>query len=361
MWKKIVIGLLVVAATAAVLNRTIGDQLVLKAMQRQVAANLSGKTFSDFSDGLHIVLCGAGSPMPDTERAGPCVAVIAGDQVLIVDAGSGSARNLAPAGVATGKVQAVLLTHYHSDHIDGLGELLLQTWVNGARTTPTPVLGPPGVEQVVEGFNRAYTVDVGYRVAHHGASLVSPNGAGGVAQPFALPQPGEGLVIYEKAGLKVTAFAVDHAPISPAVGYRFDYQGRSALISGDTVASPNLAQFAKGIDLLVHEALSPELVAALTVGAKEAGASDIEQITKDILDYHITPVQAAELAQAAGARHLLFYHLVPALPIRRLEPIFLRGVADAYDGGVTIGRDRSWVQLPSNSTEVKVSRRSATG
>lgn len=361
MWKKIVIGLLVLVAIAALLNRTIGDALVLKAMQRQVVANLSGKSFSDFSDGLNIVLCGAGSPMPDTERAGPCVAVIAGDQVLIVDAGSGSARNLAPAGIGTGKVQAVLLTHFHSDHIDGLGELLLQTWVNGARSTPTPVIGPAGVEQVVDGFNRTYATDFGYRVAHHGAALVPPSGAGGLAQPFAMPEPGQGPVVYDKGGLKVTAFAVNHAPISPAVGYRFDYQGRSALISGDTVPSPNLAQFAKGIDLLVHEALSPELVATLTAGANQAGASGIEQITKDILDYHTTPVQAAELAQAAGAKHLLFYHLVPALPLKRLEPIFLRGVSQAYEGDVTIGRDRTWVQLPANSNAVKVSRRGGVG
>ncbi len=357
MWKKLVIGIVALLAIAAILNRTVGDRLVLKAMQRVVASNLSGKSFAEFGSGLNIVLCGAGSPIPDLTRAGPCVAVIAGQQVLIIDAGSGSARNLAPSGIATGKVQAVLLTHFHSDHIDGLGELLLQTWVNGVRSTPTPVIGPPGVESVVEGFNRAYTLDFGYRVAHHGPKIVPPGGAGGVAQPFALPKPGEGLVVFDQDGLKVTAFAVDHAPITPAVGYRVDYRGRSALVSGDTRKSANLAQFAKGVDLLVHEALSPELVNVITAGAIDAGATNIEQITHDIQGYHTSPVEAAEIAEAAGAKHLLYYHLVPALPFKRLEPIFLRGVSKAYRGGVTLGQDRTWISLPADSSEVKVGRR----
>lgn len=357
MLKKIAIAAVVLLALAAILNYTIGDRLVIQLMQKRIVAGLSGKTFAEFGDGLNVVLCGAGSPFPDLERAGPCVAVIAGQQVLIVDSGSGSARQLAPSGISAGKIAAVLLTHFHSDHIDGLGELLMQRWGNGAHVSPTPVLGPPGVEQVVEGFNRAYGLDDGYRVAHHGAKIMPPSGAGGVAQPFALPALGEGLVVWQQDGLKVTAFQVDHAPVAPAVGYRFDYKGRSALISGDTRKSANLAQFAEGVDLLVHEALNEELVEVIADSAKQAGVGNIEQIMHDIQGYHTTPVQAAEIAQAAGVKQLLYYHIVPALPVRRLQPIFLRGVAAAYDGGVTLGQDRSWVSLPANSTVVKVGRR----
>ena len=357
MLKKLGLALLVLLVLGIAANLTIGDRLVLKLMQRQVVDNLSGAAFADFSDGLNIVLCGAGSPMPDLKRAGPCVAVIAGEQVLIVDVGSGSARQLAPSGIPTGKIAAVLLTHFHSDHIDGLGELLMQRWVNGAHTSPTPVIGPAGVEQVVEGFNRAYTQDFSYRVGHHGAAVVPPGGAGGVARPFAPPAPGEQLLVYEAGGLKVTAISVEHPPIVPAVAYRFDYQGRSAVVSGDTKKSVPLARLAQGADLLVHEALSTELVQVLTAGATEAGAGNIAQLTRDILDYHSSPVEAAEVAQAAGAKHLLYYHLVPALPVQRLEPIFLRGVSSAFDGGVTVGQDRTWISLPAGSSVVKVGRR----
>lgn len=357
MWKKMLVAVVALIGLAALINFTVGDRLVLRLMQNQVEANLSGARFAEFGDGLNVVLCGAGSPMPDIKRAGPCVAVIAGEQVLIVDAGAGSARNLAPAGIQAGRIAAVLLTHFHSDHIDGLGEMLLQRWVNGSHPSPTPVIGPTGVEQVVEGFNLAYRQDAGYREAHHGAAIMPSTGAGGLAQAFELPKAGEGQVVFEQGGLKVTAFAVEHPPITPAVGYRFDYKGRSAVISGDTKKSANLARFAQGADLLVHEALSPELVDVITQGARQAGAANIEQLTRDIVDYHSTPVEAAEVAQAAGVKHLLYYHLVPAMPIKRLEPIFLRGVSAVYDGDVTVGQDRSWISLPANGATVKVGQR----
>lgn len=357
MWKKIGLCLAVLIAIVLAAAALFGDRLLLRAMQKQVERNLSGAAFAEFPDGLNVVLCGAGSPMPDPTRAGPCVAVIAGERVMIVDVGSGSVRNLSLAGIPAGKVEGVFLSHFHSDHIDGLGELLLQRWGTGARTSPTPVHGPEGVEQVVSGFNTAYTQDFSYRVAHHGNKIIPASGAGGLAMPFPLPAAGESVTVLDDGGLKVIAFAVSHPPIVPAVGYRFDYKGRSVLISGDTVKSANLAHFASGVDLLVHEALAPQLVGVLTAGARAAAAANIAQITLDIHSYHTTPVEAAEIAEAAQARHLLFYHLVPPLPLRRLEKIFLQGVSEVYRGGVTVGRDRSWVSLPPDSSAVNVSQR----
>lgn len=357
MIKKMLWGLLALLVLGVAGLRLFGDGLIERAMQRQVARSLSGEAFREMSGGLNVVVCGAGSPMPDPTRAGPCVAVIAGERVMIVDAGSGAVRNLAPMGVPVGQVTDAFVTHFHSDHIDGLGELMLQRWGNGAHTAPLPVHGPAGVEDVVAGFNQAYAHDFQYRVAHHGEKIIPPGGAGGVAVPFAPPAEGQGTVVLEAAGLTVTAFLVNHAPIAPAVGYRFDYRGRSVVISGDTVKSANLQRFATGADVLLHEALSPELVGILTRGAAQAGAANIEQITKDILNYHTTPVEAAELAQAAGVRQLVFYHVVPPLPLRLLERRFVKGVADVFGGGVTVARDGTWIRLPPDSDVVEVGRR----
>ena len=334
-----------------------GEPLLLGLMRRQVVHTLSGAAFAEFPDGLNLVLCGAGSPIPDPTRSGPCVAVIAGQRVMIVDVGSGSVRNLAPQGIPLGRISDVFITHFHSDHIDGLGELMMQRWGNGANETPLPVHGPSGIERVVEGFNLAYAQDDAYRTAHHGPQLLPPGGAGGTALPFALPAPGVGTVVLDADGVKVTAFTVSHPPIVPAVGYRFDYGGRSLVISGDTVKSANLQQFATGADLLVHEALSPELVRVLTEGAAEAQAANIRQITVDIVGYHTTPVQAAEIAEAAGVRQLLLYHIVPALPYRPLERIFVKGVDQVFHGGVTVGRNGTWISLPARSTAVRVGQR----
>ncbi len=120
------------------------DNAVSRAMQRQVAENLSNTFLNELPDGLHVYMCGAGSPMPDSERAGPCVGVVAGQRLFLVDVGSGGVRNLGPAGIMAGRVDAVLLSHFHSDHINGLGEIAMQRWAGGHRDTPLPVHGGCG-------------------------------------------------------------------------------------------------------------------------------------------------------------------------------------------------------------------------
>jgi len=229
--------------------------------------------------------------------------------------------------------------------------------VNDAHDAPLPVFGPAGVEEVVDGFDRAYRQDSGYRTAHHGAAVAPPSGAGMTARPFPLPAAGSELVVFEGDGVRVRAFRVDHAPVAPAVGYRFDYGGRSVVISGDTRPCPEVERMARGVDLLVHEGLARQLVAQLHDAAAAAGRANLAKITADIQSYHTTPVEAAKIAQAAGAKHLLFTHVVPALPLPGLEAAFLDGVSEAYAGPVTLGRDGTQVSLPSGSGEIEVSRR----
>jgi len=331
--------------------------IALWVMRAGALRNVSADLASELPDGLHVLLCGAGGPLPDPVRSGPCAAVIAGRSVLVVDAGTGGARNLLRMGLAPGRIDALFLTHVHSDHIDGLGEMAFQRWIGGAHTTPLPVVGPTGVEEVVAGFERAYRLDAGFRTEHHGVAVAPPSGAGMLARPFEAPPEGEARVVWEGAGVRVSAFRVDHRPVEPAVGYRFDYAGRSLVVSGDTKRSASLLQSAQGVDLLVHEALSPRLVALVREAAAAAGRENLVKILADIPDYHTTPLEAAELARDAGARHLLFTHVIPPLPLPGLEGVFLEGVSEAYGGGVTLGRDGTLVSLPAGSDAVEVSVR----
>lgn len=321
-------------------------EIALALMQRVLERSMAADALAELPDGLHVGLCGAGAPMPSADRSGPCVAVVAGKRLIVIDAGTGGIRTLARMGMPVGKIERVLLTHYHSDHIDGLGEMLLQRWVNGAAEAPLPVHGPEGIERVVAGFNEAYALDQNYRVAHHGEDVVPPTGFGGTAMPFSLAD-GEAVVL-DDGGLKITAFAVEHAPVEPSVGYRITYKGRTAVISGDTKASRAVEAQAAGADLLVHEALSPKLVGMIGEAAAKAGRKNLAKIMADILDYHTTPEEAAEIAARSKAKRLLLYHIVPPLPLSALEGPFLGRAREIYTGPLTVGRDGDFVSMPAS-------------
>lgn len=340
-WRLAALALVVVVAIGFFLRGRLAVQLMRAAAARVMTADGIG----ELGEGLHVVLCGAGSPLPDPERSGPCVAVVAGGRLFAVDAGAGASRNLQRERLPPGRLAAVFLTHFHSDHIDGLGELALQHWAGGNHARPLRLLGPPGVEAVAAGFNAAYRLDSGYRVAHHGPEAVPPSGFGLAAESFEAPEPGRPRVVFDRDGVRVTAFRVQHDPVDPAVGYRFDHAGRSVVVSGDTVPSAELERMAAGVDLLIHEALAPHLVAILRDAALEAGLPERARILADIPDYHTTPVQAAEIAARASAGRLLLYHVVPPLVLPGMEAAFLRGVADAYAGDVTLGRDGTRISL----------------
>ncbi len=347
---KIAIGVAVLVLAAGIVIKAFQRPIATAVLARVAQQRVGRDVTAGLPDGLHVILCGTGSPLPDPTRAGPCTLVIAGRHLFVVDAGEGSARNLASFGVPMGRIEGVFLTHFHSDHIDGLGPLMLLRWAGSAATAPLPVHGPVGVEQVVAGFNAAYMQDNGYRTAHHGAAIVPPGGAGGSAQPFAIADAP--LVVLDSDGLKITTFSVNHHPVSPAVGYRFDYRSRSVVLSGDTAVSPSLDRAASGADLMVHEALQPKLVKLLTDALVARGQANTAQITRDIIGYHSTPEQAADSAQAAGVRHLVLNHIVPPLPLRFAYPAFLGDAHRHFAGPITVGEDGMMFSMPIGSADI---------
>ena len=346
--RNIFITLLIATAVLGYLNRA---GIILQLLPKAVTTVMESDKIADLGDGMHIILCGAGGPMPSSTRSGPCVAVIANGKMFVVDAGTGGVRNLGRMRLNTGSIDGVFLTHFHSDHIDGLGELAMIRWVTGTHTQPLPVFGPAGVTSVVEGFNHAYGQDAIYRNAHHGDSVAALSGKGMSPVSFEVPKNGKKLTVYEKDGLKVEMFSVNHEPIHPAVGYLFTYKSRTALISGDTTKNENIELFSKNIDLLIHEALSPELLTIMSESADLAGNASGSKIFYDVLDYHASPVEVAEIARDAKAKHLLYYHIVPPLDIPGLKTIWLMGVDEIFTN-YTVGEDGTLFSLPENSEEI---------
>jgi ribonuclease Z len=324
----------------------IGIAVFARGAEDRVGRNI----VADLPDGLHVAFCGTSSPLPNRERAGACTVVIAGKRIIVVDAGEGGARNISLMGIPSGKIERLFLTHFHSDHIDGLGPMMLLRWTGNAATAPLPVHGPKGVDDVIAGFNAAYAQDNGYRTAHHGADIAPPAGAGAAPVPFELTD--NATIVFNDDGLKVTAFRVAHDPASPAVGYRFDYQGRSAVISGDTARSVTLERAAKGADLLVHDALQPKLVGKITAALDRKGIRNTAKITRDIIGYHASPEEVAQSAAKAGVVQVVLTHVVPALPSRFFYPAFIGDAHKYFGGEIIVGEDGLFFSLPAGSRTI---------
>ncbi|NJS15622.1 MAG: MBL fold metallo-hydrolase [Sphingopyxis sp.] len=287
--------------------------------------------------------------MPSPDRAEACTAVIANGRLFIFDAGEGAGRNLIRMQAPLGRADGVFLTHLHSDHFNGLGNLALQRWVGNAATAPLALAGPTGTAELGGALNTAYRIDAGFRTAHHGEAIAPSSGFGFAPRDIA---PG---VVFDQGGVRITAFAVDHDPISPAFGYRVDWAGRSVTISGDTAPTPALAKAAMGSDILVAEMLNPDLVKRMELAARQAGQPGRAKIFADIRNYHLNPSQAGEAAHAARSRQLVFTHIVPAVP-GFMEGMLIKGASEAYSGPIKIAADGDVIGITPDRKITRTSR-----
>lgn len=342
-WLGGLAAVLIAAAAGAYFFR---GEIATRLVERTAQTAMRSALTEQLPDGLHAAFCGTGSPLPDRTRAGPCLAIIAGPHTFVFDAGDGASETLSLMGVQQEKIEAIYLTHLHSDHIDGLDTVALQHWASGSARERLNVVGPTGAARVVAGLNEAYAIDQGYRVAHHGPDVMPPSGAGMRAQEFAVPlNDGEEIELRNADGVRIVAFRVDHAP-TDAVGYRVEYAGRSIVISGDTARSTSLVDSARGADLLIHEAISPRLDAIMHRAAMNSGRENIGAIFVDILDYHTSPEDAGRVAQEAQVGALALTHFLPQTPIPGLAHTFVQAAESAYDGPVFAARDGDVISLP---------------
>lgn len=294
-------------------------------------------------EGLKITMCGTSSPLPAPGRAQACVAIETPEHLYIVDAGSGSAATANLAGVPTGKLRGILLTHFHSDHISDIGDFNLNSWVAG-RPAPMQVIGPEGVDRIVEGLNIVYELDRGYRVAHHGAELLDP--VLGVLESRTI---GEGVIVDED-GLRITAFEVSHPPIEPAFGYRLDYGGRSVVISGDSLVTEKIIEMSDGADVVLHDAMALQLVRGAEGMSRNGGDTRLATVLHDIQDYHASTEHLQKLVEQANVGQLALYHLVPA----PRNDMALGVYANSMPEGAVITEDGMVFSLATGTDEIRI-------
>jgi ribonuclease Z len=277
-------------------------------------------------DHFKVTLLGTGVPTPSPDRFGPSTLVEAGDQKLLIDAGRGASIRLYQLNVPLGRIDALLLTHYHSDHTSGIPDVWLTGWLQshfGTRTTPFRVIGPVGARLLMENLERAYALDIKIRIADE---KLPPEGVAVKVEEFVKDG-----IVYEKNGLKVIAFEVDHGDvIKPAYGYRVEYAGRVAVISGDTRYNENVIKYGAGADLLVHEvaAARPELMT--------------EAYIQRIIAHHVRPREAGRVFAQAKPKLAAYTHLVMLASEQVAPPTLddiLAETRETYGGPLEIGED----------------------
>jgi len=275
---------------------------------------------------VRVTLLGTGVPIPSPDRFGPCTLVEAGDQKFLIDAGRGAAIRLYQLKIPIGEIDVQLLTHYHSDHTSGVPDVWLTGWLEshfGTRKRPYRVIGPTGARMLIENLERAYALDIKIRLADE---KLPPSGIATDVSEFDCDG-----VVYEKNGVKVIAFEVDHGDvIKPCYGYRFEYRDRSAVISSDARYNENVIKYGTGCDLLVHEVASarPELM-------KEA-------YIQRIMAHHTTPYDCGRVFAQARPKLAAYTHVVRLASKGIAPPSIEDMIAETrltYDGPLIMGED----------------------
>lgn len=260
-----------------------------------------------------------------TSRTNPATLIIVNDVPYLIDCGYGVSRQLISAGIALNRLRYIFITHHHSDHNLEYGPLLYNAWVT-SQPIKIDVYGPPGLRKMTNDFFEYQKFDIDTRIADEG-----------VSDPRKLVTVREfeaGGTIMENPDVKITTCRVRHPPIIQSYAYRFDAKDRSIVISGDTAYAPELAEFAKGADVLVHEVMYLPAIEKLI---KEHAAST--RLREHLLAAHTSTEDVGRIAAAAGVKTLVLTHFVPGDDPTITDEQWTEGVQKNFKGRIIVGKD----------------------
>jgi ribonuclease Z len=275
-----------------------------------------------------VTLTGTGVPHPSPGRAGPGVLVRHGDTALQFDAGRATVLRLAEAGTMTHELDALFVTHIHSDHVIDLADVAMTRWLQGTMfpAGPLPIVAVDGlVTRFVATMLEPFADDIAVRVEHVQDAPPAVD-----LRTFALPtEPVEVWRSVDDA-VRVDAVGVHHEPVREAVAYRITTPAGVVVVSGDTRVCDEVRDLAAGADVLVHEVCRTTALAPFIAGTP----------FETIFDYHADSTAVGGLADAAGVAHLVLTHLIPPPSDADAEQAFVADVRDGgFSGRLTVGHD----------------------
>lgn len=279
-----------------------------------------------------VVLTGTGTPNPDPRRAGPGTLIRVGARAFQVDAGRATVLRLAAVVSELTSIERVLLTHHHSDHLTGLADLVLTRWTMEFPEAPLPILAPEGATaDFARRLLDVWAPDIATRAGYE-VEAPPPR-----VQVEAFSASSEPAVVWRDDTVTISAVAVHHEPVDPAVAYRIDGPDGAVVVSGDTRACDEVARLAAGADVLVHEVFRTRML--------ERVLEQSARIRK-VAAYHADSVEVGRVAARAGVKVLVLTHLIPGPTTSKLEASFAKDARDGGFGGeVLVGRDLDRVVL----------------
>ena len=273
---------------------------------------------------MDVVLTGTGNPLPDPNRAGASTLIKAGNTHVLVDAGRGVVMRMAGAGTLPVFLSGVCVTHLHSDHLCDLNDVITTHWILSQGSGTLAIFGPVGIATFVERQMHALEADVGYRIAHHDALTAPPK------VDVTELEPGDAFTI---ADVQVTTAATMHAPVHPSIGFRFEHEGSTAALVGDTRPCAGVDELAAGAGVYVQSVLRQDLIAA-----------NPNAMLRDILDYHSSVEDAAQTAARAGVGTLALTHMIPGPSPDQYDEWRAQAAAH-FSGTVVIGDDLTTITV----------------
>ena len=274
-----------------------------------------------------IILLGTkgGPRVGEAGRSNPATVILINDVPYLIDCGYGATKQLLSAGIAVNRLRYIFVTHHHSDHNLEFGPLVYNAWITGI-PAQIDAYGPPGMARMAEDYFNYLKFDIDTRIVDEGRpdprKLVTTHD---------VTKPG---VVLVNDDVKVSACLVPHPPVKPAFAYRFDAKDRSVVISGDTAYAPELAEFAKGADVLVHEVMYLPGIEALIKRLPNA-----KRLREHLLVAHTLPEDVGKIAAQAEVKTLVLSHFVPGDDPSITDEQWSAGVRKHFKGRVVVGKD----------------------